>query len=234
MSIPNRSGRSCSRRSIARRKPRWRRIAGTYASVKTRSTSAARPGLAWRVMCRVIIGVSSLTRRRRRGTWRNGSEHRPAGDRDPDAVERRRRRDEQAPQVAVSPREVRRVLGNANHPEARRLGVEDVDPAGACAVEVAFAVDLHAVGSPLAFPLRFGPYPPVRQGPVWADIEDTDVAAVRVVDEQAALIEGETQPIRPVEVVDEQGEGSPVGLDAIHSLEAHHLAPRHPVELDPP
>jgi hypothetical protein len=60
------------------------------------------------------------------------------------------------------------------------------------------------------------------------------VAAVRVVDEQAALIEGETQPIRPVEVVDQQGEGSPVGLDAIHSLEAHLLGPRHPVELDPP
>src|SRR6266540_541516 len=61
-------------------------------------------------------------------------EHRPAGYRAAYPVQRRRGRDEQGAIVVVSPREVRGVFRNREDLEEVRVGIEDVDAAGAAAV----------------------------------------------------------------------------------------------------
>src|ERR1044071_541928 len=75
---------------------------------------------------------------------------RRAGRGDADAIERRRGRHVEALQVVVAEAEIGHSLGHADDAEAGGVGREDVDTAGTAAIDVARAVDLHAVGCALA------------------------------------------------------------------------------------
>src|SRR5687768_6048275 len=111
-----------------------------------------------------------------------------AGDLGADPVDRARGSDVEAPEVGVPPAEVRGVLGHAYHAEAGGAGREDVDATGAAAVQVALAVELHAVGRALALPLRLGPDARIGKRAVGLHVEHTDVLAVGVVDEEPLLV----------------------------------------------
>src|ERR1700704_686395 len=76
---------------------------------------------------------------------------RGSGNGHADAVDRLGGGDEQAPEVVVAPTEVGGVFGHLDYAEAGRIGREHVDAARTAAVDVAPAVDLHAVGCARTF-----------------------------------------------------------------------------------
>src|SRR5207248_1610186 len=80
-------------------------------------------------------------------------------------------------------------------------GADDPDAAGTGAVEVAFAVELHAVRRAIARALQLAEYPPVRQRAVGLNSEGADVASKRVVDVKGPLVRREGQAIRVLEVL---------------------------------
>src|SRR5205823_12863424 len=70
------------------------------------------------------------------------------------------------------------------------LRVHDPDPAGAAAIDIAFDVDLHAVGDAGLATAQIGKYPVGVLGKraVGQQLESADVAAPRVVDVEHRLI----------------------------------------------
>ena len=87
------------------------------------------------------------------------------------------------------------------------LWVDDPQPPGAAAINIAFDIDLHAVGN-----ARFGAAQIdkdavglLRQRPVGHNIESADVPAARVVNVEHALVRREGKPIGHDEIVDQQG-----------------------------
>src|SRR5438270_1314704 len=68
--------------------------------------------------------------------------------------------------------------------ELLALGVDDPQPAGAAAIDIAFDIDLHAVGHARLIAAQIGKDPVARLGEraVGSNIEGADVAAARVVD----------------------------------------------------
>src|SRR5262245_18690323 len=174
------------------------------------------------VRIRMIMGLSLS---------RVCSECRQSGHRHPDAVHGRRRRDVEASVVAVAPREVGRVFGREDDAQARALGVEDVDPTRAAAVDVARGIDLHAVGGARAFTHRLRPDAASRHRAVSLHIEDADVLPGGVVDEQAPSIQGEAQAVGPVEIVHEKNRALRISACTVHALERELLLARDSVEL---
>src|SRR5678816_3084152 len=136
-----------------------------------------------------------------------------------------RRRDVEAPVVGVAPGEVRRGLGRIDHAEACPVWIEDVDAAGAAAVHVTGGVDLHPVGRAPPFARRLRPELATRERPVGTHVEDTNVLAGGVVDEESPAVEGEAEAVRPVEVVDEEHRPLRVRAGAIDALKGQFLLP---------
>src|SRR5215471_17499788 len=159
------------------------------------------------------------------------SECRQPGHHHPDAVHGRRRRDVEASVVAVAPGEIGRVFRREDDAEAHALGVEDVDPARAAAVDVTRRIDLHAVGCTRAFAHGFRPDAASRQRAVGLHVEDANVLPGSVVDEQAPSIQRKAQPIGPVEIVHEKDRALRVTACAVHALERKFLIARHSVKL---
>src|SRR4029079_16814118 len=159
------------------------------------------------------------------------SEHRQAGNGSAQPVERRRGGDEQRAQIVVAPREVRGVLGHLQHLEQARVGVEDVDAPRTAAVHVPGAVELHAVGSAGLGPLRLRPHPAVGEAAVRRHVEHADVLSRSVVDEQPPLVQGEAEPVGPVEVVHQQPRRPGVGAHPVYPLEGQFLRALDAVEL---
>src|SRR4029450_962583 len=124
----------------------------------------------------------------------------------PKAIDRGRGCDVQAAQVVVAKAEVRGIFRHADHPEANCLGREHVDAAGTAAIDVAGAVDLHSIRRASPFALRLRPDSAGCERPVGAHVEDTDVLAVGVVDEEPPLIAREAEPVRLAEIVSEERE----------------------------
>src|SRR5687767_8311932 len=105
-----------------------------------------------------------------------------AGHERVDAVERRRRADEQLAAVLAAPREVRPALGELDRAEVLALRRDDPDPARAGHPDVAARVALHAVRVPLeAFRVRLlEEHAPVL-GAAVAPVVDPDVHPRQVV-----------------------------------------------------
>src|SRR5688572_10028905 len=177
--------------------------------------------------------ASSTVTTRRRCMESSLSEDGVTGNLGPDAIERRGGGDEQRPVVVVAPREVRRVLGDLDDLEQGGVGVEDMDAARPAAVHVAGGVDLHAVGSAGLVPCGLRPQTAVPNPPGWRDLEDADVLAGGVVDEQAPLVEGEAEAVGAVEVVHQQLGALGLGPHPVHALEAQLLRSLHAVVLRP-
>src|SRR5687767_5343801 len=114
-----------------------------------------------------------------------GSEGRTARHLHTQPVQRRGGGDEERSIIVVAPREVRGVLGNLDDLQQPCLGVEHVNAARAAAVDVAGGVDLHAVRRARLVALRLRPHAAVLQAAARGDVEDADVLAGGVVDEQA-------------------------------------------------
>ena len=93
-----------------------------------------------------------------------------------------------------------------------------MDASGAAAIHVAGGVELHAVGRAASLPRGLGPHAPSREAAVGLHVEDADVLARGVVDEEPATVEGETQPVGPVEVVHEERGMLRVLAGAVHAL----------------
>src|SRR6266511_4355192 len=141
----------------------------------------------------------------------------------PDPVHRRRARDVELGPVVAPPVEVPGVLGHLDHAEVLRLGTDHPDPARPRHVDVAALVALHPVRDPL---LDHAPadvleeHPPVCDRAVGLRVEDPDVRPRRVVDVQERLVRREAEPVRLLEVVDEELRVAAAGPDPIHALEA--------------
>ena len=80
---------------------------------------------------------------------------------------------------------------------------KDLNATRAGRVQVALAVDLHAVRQPVAFAGQLGPDTPVGQPAVDVDVKHPDVGAHRVVDEELPLVQRKGQAVWLVEVVDQ-------------------------------
>src|SRR5262249_8281313 len=132
------------------------------------------------------------------------SEHRKSRNLDADPVQRGRSGDEERAVVVVTPREVRGVLGDLDDLAQAAVGSEDVDPAGAAAVAGADGVDLHPIGSAGLLALRLRPHAAAGQRAARRHVEDPDVLARGVVDEQARLVQREAEAVGAIEVVHQQ------------------------------
>src|SRR5687767_6000638 len=159
------------------------------------------------------------------------SEHRQAGDGATDAIERGGRRDEERAVVLVAPREVRRVFRHLEHFEEPAVGIEHVDATRPAAIDVAGRVDLHAVRRAGLVTLGLGPHAAVRQRARWRDVEDSDVLARGVVDEQPPLVAGKAEPVGALEVVHEQLRRLRVPAHPVDTLEVQLLRSLDAVEL---
>ena len=86
-------------------------------------------------------------------------------------------------------------------------------------IEIAGAVDLHAVGRGLAVGLDLGPDGAAREQPVGLDVEDAHMAAVGVVDEQPLFVAGETEAVGLAEIVGQEGEAGAVIAHPVDAAE---------------
>src|SRR5918993_294034 len=129
---------------------------------------------------------------------------RRAGRGDTDAIERRRGRHIETAQVVVAEAEIGCRLGQADDAETGSVRGEDVDAAGTAAIDVARAVDLHAVGGALARARGLRPDATVGEGTVGRDVEAADVLAFGVVDEQVPLVERKAQAVGLAEIIGQQ------------------------------
>ena len=95
-------------------------------------------------------------------------------------------------------------------------GVEDVQAAGAAAIDIALGVHLHAVRHALAVAAQVGEQPlgGQRQAAVILHIVGADDAPPGVVDVEDALVGGECQAVGDDEVADQQGQCAQVGGEA--------------------
>ena len=124
-----------------------------------------------------------------------------SGRMDAQTVEGRAGRDVEAAEVVIAEAEIGGVLRQSYNPEAGRVRREDMDAAWPAAIDIACAVDLHAIGGAGTFSYRLRPYPPVRQIAVGQDIEPADVPADSVVDIELLLIQRKTQSVGLAEIV---------------------------------
>src|SRR5262245_25921307 len=190
----------------------------TANRVSTRSMSS----LLW---CEAVIGIRVRPIRRSR---------RPPGDDHADPVDRARRSDVQTAPIGVAEGHVRRVLGDADHAEAGRGRVEDVDPARAAAIQVARRVDLHAVGRTGALATGLGPDAAPGESAARGEVEHADVLALGVVDEQPPPVERKAQPVRLPEVLREQRRRACVRADAVQPAKIELRIPLDAVVLHAP
>src|SRR5262245_53064825 len=164
-------------------------LIGFWASAATgRASSAATSRVSRRVMTASFGGRSAL----------QGGQ---ARDLDADPVHGRGCGDVETAVVVVTPGEVRRGLRHVDHPEAHRLRIEDVHAARPAAVDIARGVDLHAVGRALAVAGGLRPHRAAREAAVALHVEDADVLAGGVVDEEATAVPREAEAVGPVEIV---------------------------------
>src|SRR5712692_4535991 len=158
-------------------------------------------------------------------------EHRESGRLDANAIEGRRCGDEERAIVVIAPREVGRALGRLDDLAQRARRIEHVNTAGAAAVHVARGIDLHPVGRPRLVTPGLRPHAALRERPAGGDVEDADVLAGGVVDEELPLVEGEAEPVGTVEVVHEQLRRLGIGAHAVDALEVQLLRPLDAEEL---
>src|SRR5690349_7834194 len=109
-------------------------------------------------------------------------------------------------QVIVSEGKVGRRLRRADDAERMARRVKDVDAARSAAIDIAAAIDLHAIGRARFLTFGLGPHGASRQLAPRRDVEDADMLALRVVDEETRFIKGKTKSIRLGEIVDKQGQ----------------------------
>src|SRR5262249_15344982 len=103
--------------------------------------------------------------------------------------------------------------------------------AGPAAVAVARRVDLHAVGCALALPGGLRPHPAAREAAIGLHVEDADVLAGRVIDEEATAIPREAEAVGPVEIVHHDRRALRIAARAVDTLEAEFLLALHSVEV---
>src|SRR5215470_4242250 len=154
-----------------------------------------------------------------------------ARDLDADPVHGRGCGDVESAVVVIAPSEVRRGLRDLDHPEARRLRIEDVHASRPAAVDVARRIDLHAVGRALALSRGLRPHPAAREAAVGFHVENADVLAGGVVDEEATAIPREAEAIGPVEIVHHDRWALRIAARAVDALEAEFLLALHSVEV---
>src|SRR5215831_10579277 len=194
-------------------------LIGFWASAATgRASSAATSRVSRRVMTASFGGRSAL----------QGGQ---ARDLDADPIHGRRCSDVETAVVVIAPGEVRRGLRNLDHPEAHRLRIEDVHASRPAAVDVARRVDLHAVGRALALPRGLRPHPAAREAAVGLHVEDADVLAGRVVDEEAPAVPREAEAVGPVEIVHHDRWALRIAARAVDALEVKLLLALHSVEV---
>src|SRR5262245_27838902 len=101
--------------------------------------------------------------------------------------------------------------------------------AAVAAIEVAGAVELHAIRIALAAGRQGGPDRPARQQTVRLYIEDAHMTAFGVVDEQALLVAGEAKAIGLAEIAGEQREISAV---LAHPIDATEIQLQRPLKSE--
>src|SRR5262250_3032670 len=194
-------------------------LIGFWASAAAgRASSAATSRVSRRVMTASFGGRSAL----------QGGQ---ARDLDADPVHGRGCGDVETAVVVIAPGEVRRGLRNLDHPEAHRLRIEDVHASRPAAVDVALRVDLHAVGCALALPGGLRPHPAAREAAVGLHVEDADVLAGGVVDEEATAVPREAEAVGPVEIVHHERRALRIAARSVDALEAEFLLALHSVEV---
>src|SRR4029077_4891726 len=85
----------------------------------------------------------------------------------------------------------------------------------------------------LALPGGLRPDLAARERAVTLHVEDPDVLAGGVVDEEPAAVEREAEPVGPVEVVADQDRAPRIRDHPEHALERQLLRPRDAVEFGP-
>ena len=105
--------------------------------------------------------------------------------------------------------------------ELLALRIHDPYPAGAAAIDVAFDIDLHAVGDAglVAAQIDEDPVGLLGERAVGHQIEGADVPAARIVDVEHALIRREREPVGHHEIADQQGHRAEIGRDAVDAGE---------------
>src|SRR5215467_2966498 len=194
-------------------------LIGFWASAATgRASSAATSVVSRRVMTASFGGRSAL----------QGGE---ARDLDADPVHGCGCGDVETAVVVVAPGKIRRRLRNLDDAEADGLGIEDVHAPRAAAINVARRVDLHAIGRALALARRLGPDATAREAAVGLHVEDADVLAGGVVDEESPAVAREAEAIGAVEVVHHQRRVLRIAARAVDALKGELLLALHPIEV---
>src|SRR5262245_47355849 len=112
--------------------------------------------------------------------------NRNARDVEPESIDYRMAGDVKRLPIGVAPSHVAKII-DFDAPEQISFGIDNMDAARAAAVEVAFDVDLHAVG-PASLFFHLVKQPAVFEAAVGLNVESENVAPPRVVHVQQRFI----------------------------------------------
>src|SRR5262249_56795681 len=83
----------------------------------------------------------------------------------------------------------------------------------------------------LALPRGLRPHPAARESTVGLHVEDADVLAGGVVDEEATAVPREAEAVGPVEIVHHERRALRIAARSVDALEAEFLLALHSVEV---
>jgi len=144
-------------------------------------------------------------------------------------IDRRGCSDVQTLQIIIAKNEIRTLLGHLDHAERSGGRIKNVDPALGAAPDVALRVDLHAVGHAGSAAGGFGPDDAIGERPIELHVVAADVEAATVVNVELRFIERKAEPVRPSDLVGEQGKFARLRINAVDATEVHFALTRDAV-----
>src|SRR5260221_2541823 len=119
------------------------------------------------------------------------------------------------PIVATEPDISRRRLAMDDATELLPLRIENIEPTGAAAIDIAGRVDLHAVGATGLRTAQAGAHAVglLRQGAVGSKVEGPDMAAPEIVDIDHAFVGREGEPVREDHVIEQERRVAEIGRE---------------------
>src|SRR6516162_1818782 len=97
------------------------------------------------------------------------------------------------------------------------IGINYPDSSCAATIDIASAIDLHAIGNARLRTIEVGKHMVglTRQRSVRCHVKGANVATPRIVDVEHAFVGREGKAVRREEIVDQQRDGAEIGRDAV-------------------
>ena len=125
--------------------------------------------------------------------------------------------------VGIAPSKIRRLFRQNDGAEMMSGGIPDPDSLGPGDIEIAVAIQLHAVGNTALGGAGFaGKDATVAQGTIGMEIVDADIALIAVVDIKLLAVRRKSQAVGLREVLREKADFA-FGAEAIDALEGDFL-----------